>query len=428
MTTSAAALLLLTSLAALSSTKALAACPAGIYGEATHERVVVTDTPQGATAQRYVFVDGRRGGVGAADALLRCTAEGLQVRSGGSGAEDWQTWPRIDYRQTALRFKSQGSELAGMLIEPPDAATTRPPLTVHVHGSEKTAALGSAYPYLLASQGMSVFVYDKRGTGSSEGQYTQNFELLAEDAMAAAAEARRLAAGRYGRFGYAGFSQGGWVAPLAARRSGADYVVVGFGLMLSPLEEDRDQVMAELREAGYGPATLAKARELTEATGALVASHFSSGYQRLATLKRRYAKEPWLAQIKGEFTGALLASDEATLRRLGPALHDNLGLIWHYDAMRELRALQAPLLWIMAGADREAPGEVTRERLSRLKREGKTIHLYLFPDTDHGMWEFTQATDGSRRYTQVTEGYYRLIGDWVMGRRSAPYGRGQQLF
>ncbi len=137
MTTSAAALLLMSSLAALSSTKALAACPAGIYGEATHERVVVTDTPQGATAQRYVFVDGRRGGVGAADALLRCTAEGLQVRGGGGGAEDWQTWPRIDYRQTALRFKSQGSELAGMLIEPPDAATTRPPLTVHVHGSKR---------------------------------------------------------------------------------------------------------------------------------------------------------------------------------------------------------------------------------------------------------------------------------------------------
>ncbi|QPF73190.1 alpha/beta hydrolase [Roseateles sp. DAIF2] len=411
-----------------------AACQPGIYGAddktTPYQRVVVTGTVPQQQQQRYVFVDGRRGGVGAPEALLRCVDDRIEVRSSSNtaGQADWRVWPRLAYRQTPVRFKSHGSELAGELIEPPDAAATRPPLTILVHGSEKTAALGSAYPYLLASQGMSVFVYDKRGTGVSEGQYTQNFELLADDAVAASAEARRLAEGRHGRFGFAGFSQGGWIAPLAARRGAADYVVVGFGLMLSPLEEDRDQVMNELREAGHGPAVLAQARELTDATGTLVASHFERGYERLAALKRRHAQAPWLRQIKGEYSGVLIASDEATLRRLGRPLYDNLDLIWHYDAVRELQSLRVPLLWIMAGADREAPGEVTRERLSRLKRAGKPIELHLFPDTDHGMWEFEQAADGSRRYTQVTEGYYRLLGDWVMGRSSAPYGRGQRLF
>jgi dienelactone hydrolase len=380
---------------------------------------------QGPSALRYLFLDGRRGGVDADGALLRCQGDALELRL-ASGA--WQAWPRQNFRQTPTRFKSHNTELGGLLIEPEAAGPALPPLTVYVHGSEKTKAIGTAYPYLLATQGMAVFVFDKRGTGASEGDYTQNFELLADDAVAASVEARRLAQGRYARFGFAGFSQGGWIAPLAAQRSAANFVAVGFGLMLSPLEEDEAQVMTELREAGHGAATLAKARQLTEATGTLVASHFQTGYARIAALKQRYAGEPWLAQLKGEFTGAVLNSDEATLRRVGVPLYDNLGLIWRYDAMAALKALDAPLLWVIAGADREAPGEVTQQRLGTLKRAGKPIDLYLFPDTDHGMVEFVQAADGSRTVTRITEGYLRLLGDWITGRSSAPYGRGQKLF
>src|SRR3546814_4024148 len=92
----------------------------------------------------------------------------------------------------------------------------------------------------MAAQGISVFVYDKRGTGGSEGEYTQNFELLAADAAKALDTARGMTAGRHGRAGFFGGSQGGWVAPLAATRTKADFVAVGFGLVASPIEEDRE--------------------------------------------------------------------------------------------------------------------------------------------------------------------------------------------
>src|SRR6185437_10111002 len=111
--------------------------------------------------------------------------------------------------------------------------------------------------------------------GSSEGEYTQNFELLADDAAAALDEGRRMAKDRYSRAGYFGGSQGGWVAPLAARRSPADFVAVGFGLVLSPQEEDQEQVAEELSEAGASADIKAKAREVTDATGAVIASHFA---------------------------------------------------------------------------------------------------------------------------------------------------------
>ena len=53
-----------------------------------------------------------------------------------------------------------------------------------------------------------VFVYDKRGTDESDGEYTQNFELLAADAAAALTHAKAMARGRFSRAGYFGGSQG----------------------------------------------------------------------------------------------------------------------------------------------------------------------------------------------------------------------------
>jgi pimeloyl-ACP methyl ester carboxylesterase len=94
---------------------------------------------------------------------------------------------------------------------------------------------------------VTVFTYDKRGTGQSSGFYTQNFELLADDAATAMAHAQVLARGRVTRSGYWGQSQGGWVAPLAATRSKVDFVAVGFGLVASPIDEDRDQMLLEVQ-------------------------------------------------------------------------------------------------------------------------------------------------------------------------------------
>jgi dienelactone hydrolase len=400
------------------------ACDPGAYGVSERELVVLPVPLDAGGPQRYAFLDGRRGVVAAPEALVACERGAVRVK-GGDGA--WRDWPRLPFIETPSRFQSHGTELAGVLIEPVPAAREKPPLAVLVHGSEKTAVLGNAYPYLLAAQGIAVFAYDKRGTGGSQGDYTQNFELLADDAAAASAEARRLAAGRFDRFGFAGFSQGGWVAPLAAKRSGAGFVVVGFGLMLTPLEEDEEQVLSELRRLGYPPRILVEAREVTRATGEIMASRFTRGYGRLAAVKRRLGAAPWLARIEGEFTGAILRTDEATLRRVGCALLDGLNVMWRYDNVALMKTLDAPVLWVIAADDREAPSDVTRDRLLALRGAGKPIDVYRFPATDHGMYEFVEGPDGKRTYTRVTEGFFRLLGDWIRGRVTPPYGRAAYL-
>jgi len=297
---------------------------------------------------------------------------------------------------------------------------------VMVHGSERTSPRLSYYPYILASQGLTVFAYDKRGTGASEGEYTQNFELLADDAAAALKEARRLAAGRFTRAGYFGGSQGGWVAPLAATLAPANFVAVGFGLISTPTEEDRDQVVSEMRELRYGPSDIAQAVQLADAASQIASSHFTSGFEQFQALKQEYASRPWFSRINGEYSGAMMRESDADLRRIGQAEFDNVELIWNYDAMATLRRLKAPLLWVIAEKDREAPPELTLERLAALRKQGADISVYSFPDTDHGIYEFVQAADGSRTVTRVSDGYFRLLGDWIKGQVGGPYGRARR--
>ena len=402
-----------------------ASCRAGIYGQVDGGFVVLGNpSADRGAGQRYIYLDGRRGRTGEPGSSVECTDDVALVRQdNGSLAR----WTRVATTETYTNFSSRGTRLAGQLVEPPDAGPRAHPLVVLVHGSEKAAAIGSIYGYLLAAQGVSAFVYDKRGTGASEGIYTQNFELLADDAVAALARARSMAAGRFIRAGFFGGSQGGWVAPLAAIRAKVDFVAVGFGLIASPIDEDREEMMLEAEAAGLGPKERRQIAKLSDATAALVRSHFTLGYDALARVKREIGDASWAQMIEGEYSGAMLRMDEADLRRVGRAVYDNVELIWDYDSLATLRKLDAPLLWILAGEDREAPIANTRKELLGLAAAGKPIDVYMYPNTDHGMVEFKTNGDGSRTTTRITEGYLRLLADWIKGDVEGLYGRAEHL-
>lgn len=403
---------------------ARAACPPGVYGAGADGFVVLGPVATAASGQRFLFLDGRRGTTADAGSPVVCEND-VAVYKPPEGPV--RRWPRVPTLATDATFNSAATRLAGQLIEPPGPPDRNRPLVVMVHGSEKTPAIGSVYASMLVAQGVSVFVYDKRGTGASDGDYTQNFELLADDAAAALEHARDMAAGRFGRAGFFGGSQGGWVAPLAATRAKADFVAVGFGLVASPIEEDREQLVDEARTMQLDSKAMAQIERLSHATARLVRTHFADGFADLARVRREIGSAPWAAKINGEYSGDMLRMSDADLRRIGRARFDNLELIWDYDAAAALRKVTAPLLWVLAGEDREAPIETTRATLSALIANGQKIDVYLFPDTDHGMFEFRANPDGSRTVTRITDGYLKLLADWIKGSVQGSYGRAEKI-
>ncbi|WP_417471903.1 alpha/beta hydrolase family protein [Luteimonas mephitis] len=426
----------------LASTSVFAAedvrCHVGTYQLEDGGGIVAIGAVSEASQLRWRRIDGRTGllrrdGDGAWTSTLGWTdrADGVAVGFGRCGEQrisfESHAGKRLTFDVTDTTFEGNGVTLRGRLVLP--EGDGRVPVVVEVHGSESYSAVDLNYmQQLFPAQGVGVFVYDKRGTGQSTGSYTQDFQLLADDAKAALLEARRLAGERAGRIGFHGASQGGWVAPLAASTApAAQFVLVAYGMATDPLAEDRDQVMLDLRKAGYGDDVLARAREVTEATASVVASRGARGWEQLDVVRAKYAGEPWWPAMQGEFTGMVAHHTRAEVEAIAPTVE--VGTSWDYDPMPVLRALAIPQLWIIAGADSEAPPEETMRRLQALAAEGRPITTQVFPGTDHGIVAFETGADGERMETGYADGYFRMMADWLRDGRLAPgaYGNAQLL-
>ncbi|HEY1752473.1 MAG TPA: hypothetical protein VGG29_14535, partial [Caulobacteraceae bacterium] len=331
---------------------------------------------------------------------------------------------RIAFDVTETRFAVEDAELAGRLVLPKGSG--RAPIVVLIHGSEHNSARDDyALQRLFPAAGIGAFVYDKRGTGGSGGQYTQDYLTLAVDAVDAMREARRLAGARAGRVGYQAGSQGGWVAPLAARLEPVDFVIVGFGLAISPLQEDRAAIALDVTRHGYGPDVMAKAMQVADASAAILTSNFQDGYDKLDAVRARFGQEPWFHDIHGDVTWILLQKTPAELRVAGPKLFANVPL--HYDPMPVLRNLATPQLWILGQDDVDAPSAETARRLQALGATGRPISVAVFAHAEHGIYEYETQADGARLSTRQPAGYFPMMRDFVLGRRlTGGYGAATQ--
>lgn len=351
--------------------------------------------------------------------------DGITVRfdcDAGSVEFGGEAGKRIALDVTETRFDADGTALAGRLVLPPGNEPVA--IAILVHGSEDSSARDFyAMQRLLPARGVGVFVYDKRGTGGSGGAYTQDFERLAADAVAALRETRRLAGARARRVGYLGTSQGGWVAPLAARRERVDFVIVAYGLAVSVIDEDREAIELEMTAKGHSRDEIAKALEVATAAEAVFESRFTSGFAELIALREKYAAAPWFADLHGNFTHFVLGMDEAQMRATAQTF-GTWNTPFRYDPMPTLRALDVPQLWVLGADDIDAPSAETARRLRGLAREGKRITIATFPGAEHGITEFEIAANGSRVSTRYSAGYFEMLRDYARdGRLHGRYGR-----
>jgi pimeloyl-ACP methyl ester carboxylesterase len=328
---------------------------------------------------------------------------------------------RIPFDVTDTVFQGRGGvKLAGRLVLP--KSNDPVPIVVLIHGAERESARDSyALQRLLPAENVGAFVYDKRGTGGSDGKYTQDFDTLAEDAVAAMREARRIAGARCPRIGYQGGSQGGWVAPLAATHAPVDFVVVSFGLAVSVIDEDQEEVALEMRLKGHRQQEISKALEVASAAEAIFESGFTKGFERFDVLRAKYRNEPWYKDIHGNYTHFILPYTAGEIREKGKDFI--FGTPFRYDPMPTLRAVETPQLWILGEDDLEAPSAETSRRIKTLIVEGKPMTLALFPRAEHGMTEYEVASNGERVSTRYAPGYFAMMRDFARnGHVSGSYG------
>ena len=232
-------------------------------------------------------------------------------------------------------FKSVGIDLAGTIFKPenPQGAV----VLVHGSGREKRMVELAS---LLARNGIAVLTYDKRGVGESGGVYagpevgtnnidSANLKLLALDASAAASTLLTHLPAKHAPLGLMGFSQAGWIIPLAAKENPkVNFMVVFSGPVVTTLEQLRFQFYTQGKSGFWDTHTEAEAREHVRSD--------PDKYQFAAT---------------------------------NP-----------HDALSKLSIRG---LWLFGGKDIQIPVGLSMEHLDALKAQGKPFAYQLFPALGH---------------------------------------------
>jgi dienelactone hydrolase len=408
-------------------------CPVGVYRFKDGRTVDVASSDD--NTLRWLMFTGERGQLHPNPDGSWTSTYGWTTRSDGKKVSfsqcgageisfDHERGTRIDFDVHDSTFESDGVRLVGRLVMPKGAG--RVPVVVLVHGSERDSALNSyALQRLLPSQGMGAFVYDKRGTGASGGSYTQDFVVLAKDAIAAMQTAKQLAGARSRRIGYQGGSQGGWVVPLAVNLAPVDFAIVSFGLAVTVLEEDQESVALDMHFHHHSAEDTTKALELARAGERLFETGGHEGYDRFNALREKYRSEPWYKDVHGDYLFFILPLDQAQI--IG-AMSKDLNFVeartpFRYEPMPTLEASTTPQLWILGSDDLEAPSAETANRIKSLIAHGKPYTLAVYPGAEHGMTEYEIDASGDRVSTRFAPGYFQMMADFIRdGRIKDHYG------
>jgi pimeloyl-ACP methyl ester carboxylesterase len=233
----------------------------------------------------------------------------------------------------SVSFISQGVRLSGTIYIPKISHAA----VVLVHGSGQETRM-QEFAALLAASGCTVLTYDKRGVGASEGVYagpevgtnnidSANLHLLAQDARTAVNLLKQKLPSL--PIGLLGFSQAGWIIPLAATDNPlVEFMVLFSGPTVTTLEQLRFQFYTAGRTDFWEHHTEADARE-----------HLQNDPDRF---------------------------------QFAPT-----------DPKESLAALTIPGLWLFGGKDIQIPANLCIEDLQALKAQGKPYDYALFPELGH---------------------------------------------
>lgn len=335
---------------------------------------------------------------------------------------------RLDLPETHFTFPSGDLTLRGKLVTPLGKGPF--PAVVIVHGSGRDSAVdGYAQPYWFASHGIATLVFDKRGTGESDGEYTQNFHVLARDVLAAVDWLRRQPAIDPARIHLSGYSQGGWIAPLAASRTqGIRSVLVSYGPMVPITGEDRWGYVYALQQKGFGQDAIREADRINDALSGIV-DRREDRWDEIDRLLDEAEGKPWFEAVKGSDSALGFVSETRLpnwiLRivawwRLRPTgdepFADRL-----YDPMPTVASLTAtPSLWLLADEDESMPTGWTVEKLEELRKAGRPIEFKIYPETDHGILRFEEGKHGERKYLGYHSEYFGDQIGWLRSRSGLP--------
>lgn len=158
---------------------------------------------------------------------FKLDATEASLRLGTPAGDTFVGLPNTAYQEEPVSFASVDAQLSGSLLTPEGEGPF--PVVLFIHGSQGSDRhTYRPYADYVARHGIAALIYDKRGTGGSTGNWRQaGLDTLTGDALAAVRLLKNDPRIDGQAIGVWGISQGGWIAPLAARRDPDIAFVIG---------------------------------------------------------------------------------------------------------------------------------------------------------------------------------------------------------
>jgi pimeloyl-ACP methyl ester carboxylesterase len=302
------------------------------------------------------------------------------------------------YASEEVRFAGAGVQLAGTLFLPKGAGPW--PAVVLVHGSgphtrDEDVMGHKIFQVLadhLARQGIAVLRYDKRGIGSSTGNYENATTLdFADDAQAAAAFLRTRPGIDSRHIGMVGHSEGGLIAPIVAAREPQ----LGFVVMMAGPGVRGELLMVE---------QLALSAESQGAKADLIDRQRKMHRTLFSTLVAE--RDPAQANIKataileqGERDGL---SDPGTAAAKANAFTSPWFLAFlGLEPGTALQAMRQPVLALNGELDRQVPSGLDLDAIRTALANNPRAMVKELPKLNH-LFQ-TAATGAGEEYAQIEE-------------------------
>ena len=300
----------------------------------------------------------------------------------------------LPIQERAVQFSSRGNLLKGTFIAP-DRDGPHPAM-VSLHGSgPSTRWLALDRARRFAQAGYAMLIFDKPGSGESQGDWTMtSLDEMAQDALAAVEFVRVQPGVDPAKVGIWAHSQAGWVASRAAAMPNhIAFAIVLAGGGASSREVEDFGYLGRLRRAGAGP-------DVTRQAMAWVDRYFDyvrtgTGYDAVAAELKSAEQEEW-ARALGIGTVYPTPDQQPKWRWVAT-----------YDPAADIRTIRFPVLLLFAEKDENTPSS----RSLALWRAAlpQPAETKLFADAEHHF--LTPArTEG---WPTLAPGYYETQIDWL---------------
>ena len=301
-----------------------------------------------------------------------------------------------DHVSEDVTFQNGPVRLAGTVTVP--KGTGRHPAVILIHGAGGTIptrdfGYWSSY---FAGHGLAVLAFDKRGGGASTGNAsTATYEDLADDVLAGLSYLQTRSDIDPEQIGFYGTSNGGYIAPLAAARSGGRvaFITVRSGSARRVGDNIAYEVGNDLRSQGFSDAEVAKCVAIRQRVTDFVLSHASIAPPAWDSLKAEVnavAEEPWYPWSRVLWVPRVSPTDS-----MGAAFLNKLRAEWRYDPIPYWRTLRTPVYIMLGGLDRSVPSAESASLLRRALAEAgnQDATVRVFERGNHGLLEARTGYD-----------------------------------